>query len=72
VAETVYLTMTRQQLLDVRAKASHRDQPDALYYGQRIIGYHEFMTGSVHFGGHWHAIVVLADGTRVEIDEVRD
>jgi hypothetical protein len=45
MAETVHLSMTRQQLLDVRARADHRDQPDALYYGQRIIGYHEFTTG---------------------------
>jgi hypothetical protein len=72
MAETVYLSMTRQQMLRLRTKAGHRDQPDVLYYGQRIIGYHEFKTGSLHLGGHWHAIVVLADGARVEVDEERD
>jgi hypothetical protein len=72
VAETVYLTITRQQMLDSRFKAGHRDQPDAQYYGQRSIGYTEFKISSVQMGGHWHAIVVLADGTRVEIDEDRD
>jgi hypothetical protein len=34
--------MTRQQMLDTRAKADHRNQPDARYDGQRIIGYNEF------------------------------
>jgi hypothetical protein len=72
MAETVYLTMTRQQLLELHAKATNRERPDALYYGQRIIGYHEFKTDSLPMGGHWHAVVVLADGTRVEIDEERD
>ena len=59
-------------MLDIRAKADHRNQPDALYHGQYNIGYHEFKTGSLHLGGHRHAIVVLADGTRVEIDDERD
>jgi hypothetical protein len=69
MAETTYLTMSREKMLDVRYKADNRDQPDALYYGQRIIGYREFKTGSLHMPGHWRAIVVLADGTRIEIDE---
>jgi hypothetical protein len=69
MAETTYLTMTRNQMLDVRWKADNRDQPDALYYGQRIIGYREYKTGGPGTPGHWRAIVVLADGTRVEIDE---
>jgi hypothetical protein len=72
MAETVYLTMSRQHMLDIRAKADLSGQPNALYYGQRIIGYHEFTTGSGRRGGHWHATVVLADGTRVVIDEDPD
>ena len=64
--------MTRQQMLDSRAKAGHRDQPDALYYGQRSIVYNEFKAGSLQLGVLLHAIVVLADGTRVEIDEDRN
>jgi len=36
-----------------------------LYRGQRIIGYREIMGGD----NHWHAQVVLADGTRVYLDE---
>jgi hypothetical protein len=70
MAETTYLTMTREKMLDVRYKADNRDQPDALYYGQRIIGFREFKTGSLGGeSGHWRAIVALADGTRIEIDE---
>jgi hypothetical protein len=72
MAETVYLTMARQQMLDVRAKAANRERPESSYCGQLIIGYHEFRTGGVQLGGQRHAIVVLADGTRVEIDEDRD
>jgi hypothetical protein len=72
VAETAFLTMTRQQLLDIRAKADHRDQAEARYYSHRSISYTEFKIGSLQMGDHWHAIVVLADGTRVEIDEERD
>jgi hypothetical protein len=69
MSETTYLTMTREEMLDVRWKADHRDQPDALLYGQRIIGFSEFHTGSLGMGGHWRATVVLADGSRIEIDE---
>jgi hypothetical protein len=57
-------------MLDIRANADHRNQPDARYDGQRIIGYSEFTTARLQMGGHWHATVVLADGTRVEIDEI--
>jgi hypothetical protein len=35
--ETLYLT--HREIQDVRWKADHRDQPGALYRGQRIIGY---------------------------------
>jgi hypothetical protein len=69
MAETTYLTMTREQMLAVRWRADNRDQPDALYYGQRIIGYREFKTGGLGAPGHWRAIVVLADETRIEIAE---
>jgi hypothetical protein len=70
MAETTYLTMTREKMLDVRWKADNREQPDALYSGQRIIGYSEYHTGSLGGDhGHWRAIVVLADGTRIEIGE---
>jgi hypothetical protein len=34
--ETLYLT--RQQIQDIRAKVDHRDEPGALYRGQRIVG----------------------------------
>jgi hypothetical protein len=64
--------MTRPQVLDIRAKAGHRAQPDGRYYGQRIIGYTEFKAGNVHLGGQWHAIVVLAVDTRVKIVEERE
>jgi hypothetical protein len=69
MAETTYITMTREEMLDVRWKADNREQPDALYYGQRIIGYREWKGGDLHTPGHWYAIVVLADGTRIGIDE---
>jgi len=40
-------------------------EPTSLYRGQRIIGYRESMGGD----NHWHAQVVLADGSRIFLDE---
>jgi hypothetical protein len=67
--ETIYLTRTRDEMLDIRAKADTCDQPGSLYRGQRIAGYREWKTGSDYTPGFWRAVVVLADGMRVEIDE---
>jgi hypothetical protein len=44
---TVCLTMTREQMLDVRCKADTRDHPSSLYRGQRIIGCNEYHSGSL-------------------------
>jgi hypothetical protein len=67
--ETIYLTRTRDEMLDIRAKADTCDRAGSLYRGQRIVGYREWKIGSVHTLGFWRAVVVLADGMRVEIDE---
>jgi hypothetical protein len=67
--ETVYLTRT--DMLDIRWKADHRDQPGSLYCGQRIIGYSEWKSSSLGMPSHWLGVVVLADGTRLEIVEER-
>ena len=40
--ETIYFTMTRDEMLDIRAKAETFDQPSSLYRGQRIVGYREW------------------------------
>jgi hypothetical protein len=69
VEETIYLTRTRDEMLNIRAKADTRDQAGSLYRGQRIVGYREWRIGSVYTPGFWRAVVVLADGMRVEIDE---
>ena len=61
--------MTREQMLDVRHKADHRDQPDALFHGQRIIGYSEWKGGDLYTSGRWSAVVFLADGARILIEE---
>jgi hypothetical protein len=39
----------------------------AIYRGQKIIGYREWVADV----RHWHALVVLADGTRINLDEVK-
>lgn len=54
---------------EVREKADNRDQHWALYEGQRIIGYREWKSGSVYTPGIWLAIVVLADGTCLLLEE---
>ena len=67
--ESIYFTMTRDDMLDIRAKAETFYQPNALFRGQRIAGYREWKTSSIYTSGFWRAVVVLADGLRVEIDE---
>ena len=67
--ESIYFTMTRDEMLDIRAKAATFYQPSSLFRGQRIAGYREWKIGSVYMPGFWRAVVVLADGLRIEIDE---
>jgi hypothetical protein len=67
--ESIYFTMTRDEMLDIRAKAETFYQPNSLFRGQRIAGYREWKTSSIYAPGFWRAVVVLADGLRVEIDE---
>jgi hypothetical protein len=67
--ETIYFTMTRDEMLDIRAKAETFYQPSSLYRGQRIAGYREWKLSSAYTQGFWRAVVVLADGRRIEIDE---
>jgi hypothetical protein len=68
--EEVY--MTHQEMLDLRDKADTRDQPGSLYRGQRIVGWSMWKTGTLGTYGLWRAVIVLADGTRLEIVEDRD
>jgi hypothetical protein len=67
--ETIYFTMTRDEMLHIRAKAETFHQPGSLYRGQRIAGYREWKIGCASAPGFWRAVVVLADGMRIEIDE---
>jgi galactosyl transferase GMA12/MNN10 family len=65
------VTVARKQMLAVRELAERelaekRMLPTSLFWGERIIGYRE-SRGADH---HWHAQVVLADGTRVHLDEM--
>ncbi len=59
--------MSRDKMLDVRENADNGDQPCALYEGQRIIGYREWKGGTLYMPGAWCAVLVLADGTRLQI-----
>ena len=72
MAETRYLTMTRQQMLDIRAKADHRDQPGARYHGKPIVGYSEWKAKDSLSDGDWRAGLVLADGEHVEPVEAKE
>jgi hypothetical protein len=67
--ESLYFTMTRDEMLDIRAKAETFYQSSSLFKGQRIAGYREWKIGSGYTAGFWRAVVVLADGMRIEIDE---
>jgi hypothetical protein len=49
-----------------RELAEKRLLPTLLFWGERIIGYREVMGSD----NRWHAQVVLANGTRVFLDEV--
>ena len=57
--------VTRKEMLRVRDLADRRMLASSLYRGQRIIGYRESRGGD----NRWHAQVVLADGSRVYLDE---
>jgi hypothetical protein len=61
------ITMTRKEMLAVRELADKRMLPTSLYWGERITGYREWMGTDPR---RWHAQVVLADGTRVFLDEL--
>ena len=63
------VTMTRHDMLAIRWKADHRENPGALYHGQPITGYSEWKTQDRISGGDWHAVLVLADGERLELVE---
>jgi hypothetical protein len=60
------VTVPRKQMLAVRELADKRMLPTSLFWGERIIGYREWKGGD----SRWHAQVVLADGTRVFLDEM--
>jgi len=57
--------VTRKEMLRVRTLADRRILKSSLYRGQRILGYRESMGGD----HRWHAQVVLADGSRVYVNE---
>jgi hypothetical protein len=63
------VTMTRHDMLAIRWKAVHREQPGATYHGQRITGYSEWKTRESASGGVWRAVLALADGSRLELVE---
>jgi hypothetical protein len=67
--DTLYLTL--QEILEIRAKADHRDQPGSLFRGQQIVGYREWLEGDVYTGALWRGILLLADGTWLELIEKR-
>jgi len=67
--KTEYRTMSREEQLELRWKADNRDQPDALFEGQRIIGFREWKSSSLYAPGQWCVSCVLEDGTRLIIDE---
>ena len=68
--EIVYLS--HQEIHDMRWKADHRDQPGALYRGQRIVAYRDWMEGDVHSGAMWRGVCVLEDGAWLDLIEKRD
>ena len=63
------VTMTRHDMLAIRWKADHREQSGALYHGQRITDYSEWKTRDSSSGSDWRAVLVLADGERLELVE---
>jgi hypothetical protein len=62
------VTMTRHDMLAIRWKADHREQPSARYQGKPIVGYSEWKAQD-SISGVWRAVLVLADGERLELVE---
>jgi hypothetical protein len=65
--DTLYLTL--QEILEIRWKTDHRDQPGSLFRGKRIVGYREWLEGDVYTGVLWRGILLLADGTWLDLEE---
>jgi hypothetical protein len=65
MGDLVWDYLTREEMLELRQKAETPDQPGSRFMGEKILLYHEW----IGMDEHWHGVVVLADGTRVVIEQ---
>ena len=65
MGDVVWDYLPREQMLALQQKAETSDQPGSRFRGAKILVYHQGMG----IDERWHGVVVLADGTRVVIEQ---
>jgi len=58
-------SLTREQMVELQEKAETPDQAESRFMGEQVLMYHEWM-GTDDL---WHGVALLADGTRVVIEQ---
>jgi hypothetical protein len=65
MGDLVWDYLPREKMLELRQLAETSDAAGARFMGEKILLYHEWMG----MDERWHAVVILADGTRVVIEQ---
>jgi hypothetical protein len=65
MGDLLWHSLTREQMVELQQQAETPDQPGSLFMGEKVLMYHEWMGTD----DHWHGVVMLADGTRVVIEQ---
>jgi hypothetical protein len=65
MGDLVWQYLSREQMIELQQMAETLDQPEARFMGEQVLTYHEWMGTD----DHWHGVVMLADGTRVVIEQ---
>ena len=65
MGDVVWQHLTREQMVELQQMAATLEQPGARLMGEQVLMYHEWMGTDAH----WHGVALLADGTRVVIEQ---
>jgi len=65
MGDVLWHYLTREEMLEVQQKAETPDQPGSRFMGEQVLMYHEWMGTD----DHWRGALMLADGTRVVIEQ---
>jgi hypothetical protein len=65
MGDVVWQHLTREQMAELRDTTETSDQPRSRFMGEQVLMYHEWMGTD----DCWHGVALLADGTRVVIEQ---